>query len=126
VTSKTSLVVGSKPMCRGMRAIGYVLLFMVLYGATVALVHGHGPHSPNQSGVAAVSDAGGSPSSNTSHSRYTECQICQLHQHLFNGLVQAPLFARMPLTEIAFVSNLIIFHHSNSITPSSVRGPPLG
>ena len=126
MTSRTTSALGRKPINRGARAIGYVLLLVVIYGATVEIVHSHGPELRDQSGLAAISDAGQSHSSDTGHSHYTECQICQFHQHLFNGLVQAPLFARTPLVEIAFVSTPIVLYPFNSITPSSGRGPPLG
>jgi hypothetical protein len=51
--------------------------------------------------------------------------MCQFQQQLFDGLVHAPLFARTPLVEIAFVSTLTVFHSSTSITPRSCRAPPL-
>jgi hypothetical protein len=51
--------------------------------------------------------------------------MCQFQQQLFGGLVQAPLFARTPSAEIAFVSTLTVFYPSPSTTPRSGRAPPL-
>jgi hypothetical protein len=52
--------------------------------------------------------------------------MCQFQQQLFYGLIHAPLFARMPLAEIAFVSTLTVFYPSTSTTPTLGRAPPLG
>jgi len=52
--------------------------------------------------------------------------MCQFQQQLFDGLVHAPLFARTPLAEIAFVSTLTVFYPSTTTTPTSGRAPPLG
>jgi hypothetical protein len=52
--------------------------------------------------------------------------LCQFQQQLFNGFVNAPLFARTLLTKTAFVSTLTVFHSSTSTTPPSGRAPPLG
>jgi hypothetical protein len=102
-----------------------LLSLLIIYGATVAAVHSHGPVAPNRSGVAAMSDAGGSQSSNTGNSRHRECSMCQFQRQLFDGLVHAPLFARTPSVEIAFVSTLTVFYPSTSTTPRSGRAPPL-
>jgi len=50
--------------------------------------------------------------------------MCEFQRQLFDGLVQAPLFTRTPLAEIAFVSTLTVFHSSTSTTPTSSRAPP--
>jgi hypothetical protein len=99
---------------------------MIAYGATVEAAHSHGRVSPDRPGVAAISDAEGSQSSDKSHSHHRECSMCQFQQQLFNGLVHAPLFARTPLAEIAFVSTLTVFYPPTSTTPPSGRAPPLG
>jgi hypothetical protein len=101
------------------------LLLLIVYGSTVAAVHSHGPVSPNRPGVAAILDAGGSQSSDKGNSHQRECSMCQFQQQLFGGLVHAPLFARTPLAEIAFVSTLTVFYPSTSTTPRSGRAPPL-
>jgi hypothetical protein len=100
------------------------LLLLITYGATVATMHSHGRIAPGRPDIAAVSDANGSQSSNTRRSQHTECSICQLQRQLFNGLVHAPMFARTPLAEIAFVSALTVFHPSTLATPTTGRAPP--
>jgi len=105
--------------------LGYLLLLLISYGATVEAVHTHGPVSPDRPGTAAISDAGQSQSSDKDHSQHRECSMCQFQQQLFDGLVNAPLLERTPLAEIAFVSTLTVFHSSTSTTPRSGRAPPL-
>jgi hypothetical protein len=97
---------------------------MITYGATVEAAHSHGRVS-DRAGVAAISDAGGSQSSDKGNSHHRECSMCQFQQQLFNGLVHAPLFARTTLAEIAFVSTLTVLYPSTSTTPRSGRAPPL-
>ena len=124
MNSRTILAVSSRP-AKCPRALGYLLLLLIVYGATAGAAHSHGPVSPDRPGVTAIGDAGGSQSSDTGHSRHRECSMCQFQQQLFGGLVHAPLFARTPLAEIAFVSTLAVFYPSTLTTPSSGRGPPL-
>src|SRR5476651_1420792 len=83
------------------RALGCLLLLLIAYGTTVA--HSHGRVSLDRSGVAAISDAGGSQSSNQGYSHQRECSMCQFQQQLFNGLVHAPLFAITASAQIASV-----------------------
>ena len=106
-------------------ALGYVLLLIITYGATVEMVHSHGPVLPGHPVVAAVSGAGGSHS-DTGHSHHTECPMCQFQQQLFNGLVHAPLFALTPSAQIASVSEPTVVYLSTSITRPTGRAPPLG
>jgi len=105
--------------------LSYLLLFLIAYGATAGAAHSHGRVAADRPGATAVSDAGGSQSSNSGHSQHRECSMCQLQQQLFGGLVHAPMFARIPLTEVAFVSTPTLFHPSTSTTPRSGRAPPL-
>src|SRR5882724_3169252 len=109
--------------CR--RSLGYLLLLLIAYGATAEAAHSHGPVPPDRPGVTSISDAGRSQSSDKYHSQHRECSMCEFQRQLFDGLVDAPLFACTPLAEIAFVSTLTIFHSSTSITPRSGRAPPL-
>jgi len=108
--------------CR--RWLGYLLLFLIVYGATVEAAHSHGPIAPDHHGVAAIGDAGGSQSSDKGDSHHRECSMCQFQRQLFGGLVHAPLFALTPLAEITFVSTLTVFYPSPSTTPRSGRAPP--
>jgi hypothetical protein len=123
VTSRTITLGVSHAKCR--RALGYLLLLLITCGATAEAAHSHGPVAPDRPGVFAVSDPGGSQSSNKGNSQHRECSMCQFQQQLFGGLVQAPLFARTPLVEIASVSILTVSYPSTSTTPRSGRAPPL-
>ncbi len=107
--------------------LGYVLLVIIAFGATVETVHSHGHHVDSLDdphGIAAISDADGSHPSHTGHSHHIECSMCQFQQHLFNGLVHGPLFAFTPSTHTAVASAQAVQPHSISITPLSGRGPP--
>jgi hypothetical protein len=108
------------------RALGYVLLLIISFGATVETVHSHGAGSLDRQGVAAFSDAGGSHPSHTGNTHLMECPLCEFQQHLFNGLVHAPLFALTPSTQIASISAPALASPSTSITRPSGRAPPLG
>jgi Protein of unknown function (DUF2946) len=107
------------------RLLGYVLFFLIAYGATVDVAHSHGLVRPQSSGAVAVTDANGSQSSNNGHARHRECSMCQFQQQLFGGLIHAPLYARTSLTEIPIVATQVVFLYSTSTTPQSGRAPPL-
>jgi hypothetical protein len=101
------------------------LLLIITFGATAEAVHSHGSVAPNRSGVAAMSDAGGSDSG-TNDSHHRECVICRFQQQLFNGIVHAPLFIVAPSTQIAFVFTPTILNASSPTSRPSGRAPPLG
>src|SRR5215217_6344782 len=107
------------------RELGCLLLLMIIYGATVQMVHSHSRVSPGHTDVAAICDAGGSHSSNTAHSHHIDCPMCQFQQQLFNGLSHAPLFALSPSAEFAFVPEPSFVYHATSTTPPSGRAPPV-
>jgi hypothetical protein len=98
---------------------------MTAYGALVGTVHSHGHVPRGHTDVVAVRDGGGSQSLDESSSLHRECSMCQLQRQLFDGFVQATLFARISLTAIAFVSRPTVAYASTSITPRSSRAPPL-
>ncbi|HVS81121.1 MAG TPA: hypothetical protein VHE60_05255 [Pyrinomonadaceae bacterium] len=125
MTSRTTTLAVNFRRTKCRRLLGYLLSLLIVYGATVEAAHSHGSVAPDRPGVAAISDAGGSPSSDKGNSHHRECSMCQFQQQLFGGLVHAPLFARTPLAEIAFVSTLTVFYPSTSTTPRSGRAPPL-
>jgi hypothetical protein len=112
-------------MQRYRAALTYVLLLTTAYGALVGTVHSHGRVSRDHADVIAVRDGGVSESSDESNSLHGECSMCQLQRQLFDGFVQATLFARISLTEIAFVSTPTVAYASTSITPRFSRAPPL-
>jgi Protein of unknown function (DUF2946) len=107
------------------RVLSCLLLFLVTCGATAGAAHSHGSVTLNSSGSAAINDAGES-NSDTGHSQQRECELCQFQQHLFNGIVHAPLFIVTPSTQTAFVSTLPVPYFSSAVTRSSGRAPPLG
>jgi Protein of unknown function (DUF2946) len=125
VIDRTTLLVSLR-RANHRRALGYLLLLVIAYAATVETVHSHGTRSLDNYGVAAFSDADGSHPSHTGHSHLAECSICEFQQQLFNGLVHAPLFALTPSTQIASVSAPTVVYSSTSITRPSGRAPPLG
>jgi hypothetical protein len=106
-------------------ALTYVLLLMISYGALVGTVHSHGHVSRGHADVVAVRDGGGSESLDESNSLHGECSMCQLQRQLFDGFVQATLFARISLTETAFFPTPTVAYASTLITPRSSRAPPL-
>lgn len=112
-------------MHRYRAALTYVLLLMTVYGALVGTVHSHGHVPQGHADVLAIRDGGGSESSDESNSLQGECSMCQLQRQLFDGFVQATPFARISLTEIAFVSTPTVAYVSTLITPRSSRAPPL-
>jgi hypothetical protein len=105
------------------RALGCLLVLLIAYGTTVA--HSHGRVSLDRSGIADISDAGGSQSSDKGDSHQRECSMCQFQQQLFNGLVHAPLFAITPSAQIASVDTPTVVFPSISTTPRRGRAPPL-
>lgn len=111
---------------RRSRALGYLLLLMIAYGATGETVHSHGLVSAGHTDAGGFFDAGESHSSHTGHSHQIECSMCAFQQQLFNGLVHAPLFALAPLTQISSVDTPAVILPSTSITRPSGRAPPLG
>ena len=120
--------ISSALSCRSVdyrRALGCLLLLLIAYGATVEAAHSHGRVSLDLSRVAAIGDAGGSQSSSQGYSHQRECSMCQFQQQLFNGLVQAPLFAITPSAPIAFVDAPTVVFPSISTTPRRGRSPPL-
>jgi hypothetical protein len=104
--------------------LSYALLFMIAYAALVETVHSHGYINLRQTNIAAISDAGGAQSSTNAGSHQKDCSLCQFQRQLFDGLVQATLFARVPQTEAEFVSTLTVPYRSTPITSRSGRAPP--
>ncbi|MBV8858041.1 MAG: hypothetical protein JOZ02_13995 [Acidobacteria bacterium] len=106
------------------RALAYLLLIVVTYGATVEAAHSHGSATPNGSRFAALNDAGDSHS-NTDDSRNRECVVCQFQQQLFNGVLHEPLLLLAPSTQTAFVPTPTVLYSSSLTARPSGRGPPL-
>jgi hypothetical protein len=105
-------------------ALGYLLVLLIVHGATAGAAHSHGRISPNLPGATAVSDAD-LTGSDTGLSQRRECSMCQFQRQLFGSLVDAPFFARTASVEIAFVSAQTVFYPSTLTTAPSGRAPPL-
>jgi len=125
VISQTSSFAIGRRRAHPSRALACLLLLLIAYGATVQVVHSHSRVSLVHPATTAVSDAGELQSSRTGHSSHQECATCQFQQQLFNGLVDAPQFARTPATRIAAACALTIIYASVSTTPRRGRAPPL-
>jgi hypothetical protein len=122
VTGRTILALGRRRARR--RALGYLLLLIVTYGATVEAAHSHGSATPNGSCSAVLSDAGDSHS-NTDDSQNRECVVCQFQQQLLNGVVHEPLLIFAPSTQTAYVSTPTVLYSSSLTARPSGRAPPL-
>lgn len=109
--------------CR--RVLGYLLLLLIVYGATAQAAHSHGPVAPGHQGPSAIIDASESRTSDSGRSPHRECSMCQFQQQLFGGLVHAPLFAGTPLAVLPIVSPLTVLYPSTSTARPSGRAPPL-
>jgi hypothetical protein len=114
---------------RGARALSCLLLFLITYGATLGVMHRHGPSGPL--GVSAESSAEsvgrgqtGTPSSGLPF-RPGDCSICQFQRQLNSGLLYTPVFVLVPESrpEPAHVASP--FYLSATNTPRRGRAPPL-
>jgi hypothetical protein len=124
ISQTTSFSIGRR-RAHPSRALACLLLLLIAYGATVQVVHSHGRVSAVRAAATAISDAGGSQSSRTGQHSHQECATCQFQQQLFNGLVDAPLFASALATQIAAVSAPAVPFLSISATPQRGRAPPV-
>src|SRR5215212_6474024 len=124
MTGRTISALGHEPG-NHRRALGCLLLLMIIYGATVQMVHSHGRVPPGHTDFVAISDADGSHSSHTGHSHHLECSVCRFQQQLFNGLVEVPLSALSPSTKFAFFATPSNVYHATSTMRPSGRAPPV-
>lgn len=123
VNANSKLVISTARRHRAVLA--YVLLLTTAYGALVGTVHSHGHALRGRADVVAVRGGGTSQTSDESGSQHRECSMCQLQRQLFDGFIQETLFARISVTETAFVSTTTVTYSSTSVTPRSSRAPPL-
>jgi len=105
------------------RALSCLLVAMLAYGSTVAAGHSHGV-CPNPSKAVAISDPDGSHSSDTGHSRHTECSMCQFQQQLFNGFVHTPCLTPTTSSQLSSVCTPAVGYSSISTKAQRGRGPP--
>lgn len=107
------------------RALASLLLVLLVYGSTVEIVHHHGDAlSPTVASADAFNNTDSSGLNNRQQSSYGDCLICQLHQHLSNGLFQARTFILNPLTTTAASPATEVRYLSLSDTPQRGRAPP--
>src|SRR5215210_6589375 len=79
------------------RASNTLLLLLIFYGATCGLVHSHTALRPSPSTFGTALDSNREVDLTTQHlPSGKDCLLCQLHQQLSHGLVQAPPFALQP------------------------------
>jgi hypothetical protein len=113
---------------RGARALSWLLLVLIAYGATLGVIHRHGP--PRQLRVAAEStaksaDAGqtGTPPSGLPF-RPGDCSICQFQRQLDGGLLYTPVFVQAPESHPAPAHVAPASYLSAATTQRRGRAPP--
>src|ERR1043165_4230409 len=87
---------------RSARALSWLLLLLVGYGATLGVVHRHGPPrqlriSDSSTAESAAASPNGDPSSRLP-SHPGDCSICQFQRHLNGGLLYTPVFVPAPVS----------------------------
>ncbi len=105
------------------RAVACVLLVLISYGATAEAVHKHGFNASQSSAVGAFARAHQTASENRT-TQFNECLICQLHQQLFNGLLQPPTFISKPQAQCAIVGQALPEQALQTTAPQRGRAPP--
>jgi hypothetical protein len=114
---------------RGARALSCLLLFLITYGATLGVIHRHGPSGPPgvaaESAAKSVSGGGqtGTPSSGLPF-RPGDCSICQFQRQLNSGLLYTPVFVLAPESHPAPAHVAPASYLSAATTPRRGRAPP--
>jgi hypothetical protein len=113
---------------RGARALSWLLLLLITYGATLGVIHRHGPSW--SLGVATESTAKSvgegqtdAPSSGLPF-RPGDCSICQFQRQLDGGLLYTPVFVLVPESRPAPAYVAPAFYLSATNTPRRGRAPP--
>jgi hypothetical protein len=113
---------------RGARALSCLLLFLITYGATLGVIHRHGPVAPL--GIAADASAEsvgrgqtGPPASGLPF-RPGDCSICQFQRQLDGGLLYTPFFVLVPESHPAPAHVTPASYLSATSTPRRGRAPP--
>jgi hypothetical protein len=113
---------------RGARALSWLLLFLITYGATLGIIHRHGP--PRQLRVAAESTAKSADAGQTGGTSSGlpfnpgDCSICQFHRQLDGGLLYTPVFVSVPESHPEPAHVAPPFYLSATNTPRRGRAPP--
>jgi hypothetical protein len=109
------------------RALAFALLIFLGYGATAEVAHKHGQFLPDRRASHATTLSNPDDASSSSeHSRKSgECLICQLHQHLFVTLFNAPPLIAPPPARLSRAAADAISYLSQVDAPRRGRAPPL-
>ena len=124
VTSTTTQA-RTRPHTPLARVVAFVLLLWVTYSATAEVAHKHGELlSATQTSATTISES--TDHSTTEDWRSTgECLICQLHQHLYSGLlISLPGFAP-PQTQPSLARTTFVSAISQPSAPQRGRAPPI-
>jgi hypothetical protein len=112
---------------RGARALSYLLLFLITYGATLGVVHRHGTIGPlraaAESAAKSVEGQTGAPSSRLPF-HPGDCSICQFQRQLDGGLLYTPVFVAVPESHPAPAHVTPSSYLSATNTPRRGRAPP--
>jgi hypothetical protein len=112
----------------GARALSYLLLFLITYGATLGVIHRHGP--PKSLRVAAevstrsVGEGQTGPPTSGLPFRPGDCSICQFQRQLDGGLLYMPLFVLVAESHPAPTHVAPASYLSAASTPRRGRAPP--
>jgi hypothetical protein len=108
------------------RALAFMLLLLVAYGATVEAAHTHGNARSINSAkqTTAFDDASHSQSTSSKSSTNGACLICQFHQQLSVGLSANLPHVPELLVQTAHTSSASISASTQANAPSRGRAPP--
>ena len=109
----------------GARGLALLLLVLIGYGAVIETVHEHGKRLISAAIVARPTYAGEAVSSYILRRDEDGCSICQLHQNIYNGLIQLDETASAVETSQAPEANPPSFYSGQSGVPRLGRAPPI-
>jgi hypothetical protein len=108
------------------RSVNFVLLLLIFYGATCGIVHSHNGYAQPLTNLGtSFNDARHSEPTAKLLSSGNACLLCQFHQQLAFGLVQATPHAQQPTATIARSVVLTFNDYSAPHDSSRGRAPPL-
>jgi hypothetical protein len=112
----------------GARALSYLLLLLITYGATVGVIHRHGSPGPLRvtAGTSDKSVSAGQTRTPSSRlpSQPGDCPICQFQRQLNGGLLYTPAFEPAPVSHPAPAHVASVSYLSTTSTPRRGRAPP--
>jgi hypothetical protein len=112
----------------GARALSCLLLFLITYGATLGVIHRHGPLKSLRVAAETTANSVGEGQTGTPSSelplRPGDCSICQFQRQLDGGLLYTPVFVLVPVSHPAPAHVAPAFYLSATNTPRRGRAPP--